>query len=327
MPRSMPKLRRRTAVGLALVGALALTGCERPATSNAASGDSKTRVRIAVGVDAAFAPFYLAKQEGLFTKAGLDVELTQTEGGPAPTNAVVAGVAQLAGNSDATIIPLLVKSPDLRAIAVFQESSKYLKVVWRKGITDAKQIKKMATAPGLLTLSAVRYLQSKGIDRTSVQFVNAGPPEFPTLLGKGDVDAYVVFDPWISRGVEQGGTVKESIGDFGLKYVQWIDADQKWLANNATVAAKILKVIAEACDIMTKEPQRAADATQKEVKIPAEQTLKVLPEITFAVRDITDADLAGAKSIVEFYTQEKIITAAPDLDKQLLKNWYTQNSK
>jgi len=48
---------------------------------------------------------------------------------------VVAGVAQLAGNSDATIIPLMVKSPDLRAIAVFQESSKYLKVVLRKGST------------------------------------------------------------------------------------------------------------------------------------------------------------------------------------------------
>jgi NitT/TauT family transport system substrate-binding protein len=320
----MPK--KRLLLALSVVASLSVTGCSRPATSAAANDDTKTHVRIAVGVDAAFAPFYLAKQEGLFTKAGLDVELTQTEGGPAPTNAVVAGVAQLAGNSDATIIPLLVKSPDLRAIAVFQESSKYLKVVWRKGITDVKQIKKMATAPGLLTLSAVRYLQSKGIDRSSVTFVNAGPPEFPTLLGKGDVDAYVVFDPWITRGVEQCGTVKESIGDFGLKYVQWIDADQKWLAGHASLAAKILKVIAQACDIMTKEPQRAADATQKEVKIPAEQTLKVLPEITFAVRDITDADVTGSQGIVDFYTQEKLISAAPNLDQQLLKNWFTKNS-
>jgi len=316
---------RRLSVGLAagLIAAVALAGCSRPAT---ATKDAQPLVRIAVGVDAAFAPFYLAKQEGMFAKAGLNVELTQTEGGPAPTQAVVAGAAQLAGNSDATIVPLLVKSPDLRALAVFQESSKYLKVVLRKGITDPHQIKKMATAPGLITMSTVRYLESKGIDRSSVKFVNAGPPEFPTLLGKGDVDGFVIFDPWATRGVEAGGRITETIGDFGVKYIQWIDADQKWLAANQELAAKIVKVVAEACDIVTSQPQRAADATEKEVKIPAAQTVKVLPEITFAVRDLTDTDVANSQKISEFYLQEKLIEAAPNLDQALLKGWYTTNA-
>jgi NitT/TauT family transport system substrate-binding protein len=315
---------RRTAAALGLVAALVLAGCTRPAS--ATKDQQQPLVRIAVGVDAAFAPFYLAKQEDMFAKAGLNVELTQTEGGPAPTQAVVAGVAQLAGNSDATIIPLMVKSPDLRAIAVFQESSKYLKVVLRRGINDPSQIKKMATAPGLITMSTVRYLESKGIDRKSVAFVNAGPPDFPTLLSKGDVDGYIIFDPWVTKGVEAGGHITETIGDFGVKYIQWIDADQKWLDANAAVAAKIVKVLAEACQIVTTDPQRAADATEKEVKIPADQTAKVLPEITFAVRDITDEDVASSRKIVEFYQQEKLIDSAPAVDQTLLKGWYTKNS-
>ncbi|GAA0514970.1 aliphatic sulfonate ABC transporter substrate-binding protein [Paractinoplanes deccanensis] len=316
----------RSTAALGLVGALLLAGCSRPAAKADSATGATAKVRIAVGVDAAYAPFFLAKQEGLFDKAGLDVELTQTEGGPAITNAVVAGVAQLAANSDATIITLMAKSPDLRALAVFQESSQYLKVVWRKGITDVSQIKKMATAPGLMTLAAARYLQSKNIDRASVKFVNASAPDFPALLGNGDVDAYVVFEPWISKGVEQGGTIKESIGDYGMKYVQWIDADQKWLAANSAVAGKIVKVIAEACDIVAKDPQRAADATQKAVKIPAEQTLQNIGQIDFAVRDITGTDVSSAKSTGDFFVQEKLISAAPDLDQQLLKNWYSQNA-
>ena len=315
---------RRAVAALGLVGALLLAGCTRPAT--ATRSEKQTVVRIAVGVDAAFAPFYVAKQQGLFAKAGLDVELTQTEGGPAPTQAVVAGVAQLAGNSDATILPLMVKSPDLRAIAVFQESSKYLKVVLRKGITDPSQIKRMATAPGLVTMSTVRYLESKKIDRKSVTFVNAGPPDFPTLLSKGDVDGYIIFDPWVTKGVEAGGHITETIGDFGVKYVQWIDADQKWLAANTALAAKIVKVLAAACQIVTTDPQAAADATEKEVKIPADQTVKVLPEITFAVRDLTADDVANSRKIVDFYQQEKLIDSAPAVDQTLLTGWYTKNT-
>ena len=314
----------RAVAALALIVAVLLAGCSRPASK--AEGTTQALVRIAVGVDAAFAPFYLAKQEDMFAKAGLNVELTQTEGGPAPTQAVIAGAAQLAGNSDATIIPLMAKATGLRAVAVFQESSKYLKVVLRKGITDPRQIKKMATAPGLITLSTVRYLESKGIDRASVAFVNAGPPDFPTLLGKGDVDGYVIFDPWATKGVEAGGRITETIGDFGVKYVQWIDADQKWLDANAGLAAKIVKVLAEACEIVTSQPQRAADATEKEVKIAADQTMKVLPEITYAVRDLTDADVANSRQIVEFYQQEKLIDSSPDLDKALLVGWYTKSA-
>jgi len=317
----------RVSVALGLVPALiagpVLAACSRPATS---AGAAQPVVRIAVGVDAAFAPFYVAKQEGLFTKAGLNVELTQTEGGPAPTQAVVAGVAQLAGNSDATIIPLMATSPGLRALAVFQESSKYLKVVLRKGITDPQQIKKMAVSPGLLTYSAVRYLQSKGIDPSGVTLVKAGPPDFPTLLNKSEVDAYVVFDPWATKGVEQGGRITETIGDFGVRYVQWIDADQKWLDQNTALAAKIVKVLAEACEIVTTQPQRAAEATEKEVKIPAGQTVKVLPEITYAVRDISADDVANSRKLLEFYQQEKLVAATPDLDQALLKGWYTANS-
>ena len=314
-------LRRATA---GLIIPLVLAGCSRPATQ-ATSSSAQPLVRIAVGVDAAFAPFYLAKQEGLFAKAGLNVELTQTEGGPAPTQTVVAGAAQLAGNSDATILPLMAKSPTLRAVAVFQESSKYLKVVLGKNITDPKQIKKMAVAPGLITMSTVRYLESKGIDRSSVKFVTAGPPDFPTLLGKGDVDGYIIFDPWVTKGIEAGGHITETIGDFGVKYVQWIDADQKWLDANSALAGKIVKVLADACQIVTTEPQRAADATEKEVKIPAAQTIKVLPEITYAVRDLTDEDLANSQQIVAFYQQEKLIETAPDLNTALLKGWYTKN--
>lgn len=317
--------RLAAAAALGLAGALILAGCSRPATT--ANAAPQPLVRIAVGVDAAYAPFYLAKQESMFTKAGLNIELTKTEGGPAPTQAVIAGAAQLAGNSDATILPLMVKATNLRAVAAFQESSKYLKVVLRNGITDPRQIKKMAVAPGLLTYSAVRYLQSKGIDPASVTFVKAGPPDFPTLLGKGDVDGFVVYNPWATRTVEAGGHITETIGDFGVKYIQWIDADQNWLAANAALAAKIVKVLAEACAILTAQPQRAADATEKEVKIPADQTVKVLPEITFAVRDLTDEDLAGSRKLVEFYQQEKLIESSPNLEQALLKGWYTTNSR
>jgi len=58
----------RRVAALGLVAALALAGCTRPAT--ATKDKQQALVRIAVGVDAAFAPFYVAKQESMFAKAG-----------------------------------------------------------------------------------------------------------------------------------------------------------------------------------------------------------------------------------------------------------------
>jgi NitT/TauT family transport system substrate-binding protein len=313
---------------LAAFSALLLaTGCTS-GTTDSAGGDTGAKgplVRIALGVDASYAPLYLAKERGMFEKAGLNVELMQVEGGPAAAEAVVAGTAQMSVNADSSALPLMATNDALRALGVFQESDRYLKVVLRDGVDKPQQIKTMASIQGIGLYSTHSYLRHHGIDPASIKIVKSSPPEIPGMLARGSVDGYILFEPWAARGEADGGHITERIGDFGVRYAQWLLAGRTWLEGNQALAGKVFKVLAEADALVTKDPKAAAQATQKQVKLPADQTEKVLPEITFEGRGFTPKDMAEARRVVGFLLEQKLIKKSPDLDTVLLQGWFEKN--
>jgi NitT/TauT family transport system substrate-binding protein len=325
------KLRIRRARAAVIAGAalVLVTSCTAGSTdAGAANAGAKGPViRIAVGVDPSYAPLYLAVERGMFAKAGLNVQLMQTEGGPAASEAVVAGTAQISANADSTALSLMANNANLRSMGVFQSSDRYLKVVLRKGIDSPKQIKTMGSIQGLGLYATHAYLKHNGIDPNSIKIVKGSPPDMPGLLGRGSIDGYVLFEPWAANGVKEGGHIAARIGDFGVGYVQWLLADQEWLSGHNDSAGKIFKVVAEADQIVTKDPKAAAEATQKQVKLPADTTAKVLPEITFTTRGFTDADYTSAGKELDFLLGQKLIKARPDLNTVMLRGWYEKYAK
>ncbi|MFD4501452.1 ABC transporter substrate-binding protein [Streptomyces sp. NPDC058457] len=318
---------RKGAVGAALA-LLLTTACSAATTdSTGASAAGLPTVRVALGIDASYAPFYLAEERGLFKKAGVNVELVKTEGGPAASQAVTAGTAQIAANADSTALPLMVTDPRLRALGVFQSSDRYLKVVLRNGITSPKQIRTMASIGGLGLYATHQYLLHNGIDPDSVKILQSSAPEIPGLLERGSIDGYILYEPWAAKGAASGGHITARIGDFGVRYVQWLLADQTWLKDNEDTAGKVFKAVAQADELVTSDPEAAAEASDKQVKLPVADTKKVLPEITFAARGIDDSDVTSSQKIVDFLLDQKLIKKSPDLDTTLLKGWYAQHTK
>ncbi|MEU3615569.1 ABC transporter substrate-binding protein [Streptomyces sp. NPDC006872] len=321
----------RTGTLSALIAACAAlllaSACTAGSTDSASVGSAgRPTVRVALGVDASYAPFYLAEERGLFDKAGVNVQLVQTEGGPAAAQAVTAGTAQISANADSTALPLMVTSPGLRALGVFQTSDRYLKVVLRNGITEPQQIRTMASIQGLGLYATHTYLRHNGIDPKSVKIVQSSPPEIPGMLKRGLIDGYILFEPWAAKGAADGGHIAGRIGDFGVRYAQWLLADQNWLKDNEDVAGKIFQVVAEADKLVGEDPAAAAKAASQQAKLPVAQTTQVLPEISFAARGIDDSDIASSQKIVDFLLSQKLIKKSPDLGTTLLKGWYEQHA-
>ncbi|WP_217548168.1 ABC transporter substrate-binding protein [Streptomyces sp. GbtcB6] len=318
---------RRGVVGAALALFLT-TACTAGSTdSTGVSAAGLPTVRVALGIDASYAPFYLAEERGLFKKAGVNVELVKTEGGPAASQAVTAGTAQIAANADSTALSLMVTDPGLRALGVFQSSDRYLKVVLRDGITSPKKIRTMASIGGLGLYATHQYLLHNGIDPKSVKILQSSAPEMPGMLERGSIDGYVLYEPWAAKGAASGGHITARIGDFGVRYVQWLLADQNWLKDNEDTAGKVFKAVAQADRLVTSDPEAAAEASNKQVKLPVADTEKVLPEITFSARGIDSGDVTSAQKIVDFLLGQKLVKKSPDLDTALLKGWYDQHAR
>jgi len=288
----------------------------------AAQAQSKEPIKIAIGVDAAFVPLYLSKQNKLFEKHGVNVELVQfTQGGDA-LDAVAAGQMPLGGAAEPTTLIRAART-DIKVLAIYGQSGTYIKFVGKPGLTDAKQAKKLGIVPGSVSeFSTEQMLNKLGIDPKSVELVKAGPPEFPALLARGDVDGYFLWEPWPTNGVKQGGKVLLTSGDVGYVYNMWLSASGPWLASHQDDAKKIVAALAEACEIVRADPEKGAVAVNAEAKIPVATARETLKEVQCTVRDFTPADMATYDKIADFLAAKKITPTKVDVNKVIQKGFY-----
>jgi NitT/TauT family transport system substrate-binding protein len=292
-------------------------------SSPAVYAEGNDPIKLAVGVDAAYAPMYLAKQRKLFEKHGVNVEVVQfTQGGDA-LDALVAGQVQVGGSAQPTTLIRAARA-DIKSFGIFGQSGTYIKLLVKPSITEPKQLKKIGIVPGSVSEYATEGLLTKyGIDPKSVELVKLGPPEAPALLARGDIDGYFLWEPWPTNGVKQGGKILLNSGDVGFVDNMWLSSEGKWLASHQAEAKAILAALAEACEIVRANPNDAAVAVQKEVKIPAATALEILKDRECVVRDFTPEDMASYDKIADFLVSHKITPVKLDVGKVIQQGFYS----
>lgn len=307
-----------TALGLfSLFGAMVT-----PATAQNAQL-SKEPITLAVGVDPAFSPIFYAKQKNMFEQAGLNVRIIQLAQAADAMDGLVARQNVLAGGSETTAITRASRA-DIRGLAIFGQSSKFIKLVARPEIASPKDIKKIGFVPGSASDFVTGKMLTKfGIDPNSVALVRGAPPEFPALLSRGDVDAYFLWEPWPTNGVKLGGKVLLTSGDVGYSYNMLIVASGAWLENHAAEAKTVLRVLDQACKEIRTDPEKAAVATQAEAKIPLATARELLKDVECMVRDFTPEDLKIYGEVAEFLAQKKTTPGVVDVKKVMQSGFYS----
>jgi NitT/TauT family transport system substrate-binding protein len=303
----------RIASGLLLAGLLLAPGFAEA---------QEQPVRIGIGVDAAYAPMFLAKREKLFEKHGADVVIQTFSNAGEGIDASVAGVVDVSGVAEPTAIIRMGRG-DIRGLAIFGESGKYIKLAVRDGITDVKQIQTIGyTAGNVSEYSTGKLFQRYGLDRAHIKMIPSGMPELPALMARGSIDAFFAPEPWPGQAVKLGGKVLMNSGDVGYAYTMWLTANGAWFDAHHKEAQSILGALAEACDEIRADPNKGAEATQAESKIPAQQVLGVLAEITCKVRDFTPDDMASYDQVADFLANANITKGKVDYKSKLTVGFY-----
>lgn len=276
---------------------------------------SKDPIRLSVGVDPAFSAIYYAKQEKLFEKHGINLQVVQFTQGGDGVDALVANQVEMSSTAESTVLTRSLRA-DIRLVTIFSESGKFIKFVARKGIDDIKQVKKFGIVPGSVSeLSTVLLLAKLGIEEKSIELIRGAPPEFPALLARGDVDGYFMWEPWPSNGVKQGGKILMNSGDVGYVYNMMITANFAWISTHKPEIKAFIAALDEACKALVADPSRIGKAVQAEVKLPAAQANELAKDVEWKVRKVTADDIARYKQIAAFQVARKIAPRAADIDK------------
>ena len=249
----------RGALGLLLAG---LIGWSTPVWA-------QTKMTIATGVDPVFSAYYVAQEEGLFKKHGLDVRINTGPSGSAMVAFLVNGQIESAFGSEIAGVANHNLDPNVVIVAQATRLVRWIAVVGRNIDTlDQLKGKKVGIARGsggeVFWLAMLDKLKLNAADYT---VVNVEAPEMVAALERGNIDAYAVWEPWVTRGLAAVKNTKVLRDQEGiLEQGVYIYMNRGWIGKNPAAAEGFVRALVEATDLINKDRPRAARAVSAFLK-------------------------------------------------------------
>src|SRR5881628_826287 len=205
-----------------------------------ATASAQTKMTIATGVDPVFSAYYVAQQEGLFKKHGLDVRINTGPSGSAMVSFLVNGQIESAFGSEIAGVSNHNLDPNVVVVAQATRLVRWIAVVGRNIETlDQLKGKKVGVARGsggeVFWLAMIDKLKLNPADYT---IVNVEAPEMVAALERGNIDAYAVWEPWVTRGLAAVRNTK--------------------VLKNQAPAEAFLRALVDATEIINGDRKRAA---------------------------------------------------------------------
>jgi ABC-type nitrate/sulfonate/bicarbonate transport system substrate-binding protein len=220
-------------------------------------------------------PVYVAAENGLWASRGLNVKLRIMSSGRQVTQALQAGEAQLGHAAISTTIAAARASGNLlKGVMPYYNAADYVgkaggrAIIGRKdrGIDPANPNSFLGKTVAILTGSTnevymKEWLRQKGVDQSRIKFVSVPIEDMPITLRQGLVDAVASWEPYSAQIVRELGdnAAVVSRGDAGIiSDVVGAVANQAWIANNAASVEEFATGLAEAAQLVRKNPDEAA---------------------------------------------------------------------
>jgi NitT/TauT family transport system substrate-binding protein len=225
------------------------------------TASAQTKMTIATGVDPVFSAYYVAQEEGLFKKHGLDVRINTGPSGSAMVSFLINGQVESAFGSEIAGVANHNLDPNVVVVAQATRLVRWLAVVGRNiDSLDQLKGKKVGVARGsggeVFWLAMLDKLKLKAADYT---VVNVEAPEMVAALERGNIDAYAVWEPWVTRGlaaVKNTKVLKDQEGI--LEQGVYIYMNLGWIKKNPAQAEAFMRALVEATEVINKDRKRAA---------------------------------------------------------------------
>ena len=222
---------------------------------------AQTKMTIATGVDPVFSAYYVAQQEGLFKKHGLDVRINTGPSGSAMVSFLINGQIESAFGSEIAGVANHNLDPNVVVVAQATRLVRWIAIVGRN-VDDLEQLKgkKIGVARGsggeVFWLALVDKLKLNAADYT---VVNVEASEMIAALERGNIDAYAVWEPWVTRGLAAVKNTKVLRDQEGiLEQGVYIYMNLGWIKKNPEQAEGFVRALIEATDVINKDRKRAA---------------------------------------------------------------------
>ncbi|MFG1398767.1 ABC transporter substrate-binding protein [Roseixanthobacter pseudopolyaromaticivorans] len=261
---------------------------------------------------------FIATEMKLWEKYGLSVDHRDLGNGGAAAEAMAAGSAPFGYINVPNAVTLLQVGLPIKILAAttIGGTSVYAFDDKIKAVSDLKG-KKVAVPRGVTThaLQFEMYVMPQaGLTKADVEIVPLAPTDNITALRRGDVDAAVSFDPYVSQAVAMGAKVlvpPDRMWD-GPAYSAIVAARADMVAKDPDTVRKLVAVHCDVIKFINDDPKKVAEMVNKIMRgTEADLALQLesMRSLTFTAKIEPMALSKFADAMMKF----GIIKSAPDL--------------
>lgn len=325
-------MKRNYIIGIAVV-AIALIAflIFKPNSDNQTAGGTGTNVaalKVGYPVLRIGLPVFVAQEQGIFEKHGLQVEMVRFETAQPMMDALVGGSLDIGGFCALPITFSAMarsKTPLAFVGSMMEDDSHSISLLLIKPDSEIKSIQDLkGKRIGILPTRAYevwlqKILSSNGVDPTEVIIQQVPPPQQALALQSGSVDALFTNDPAATAAQVKAGAVPltpdlspvPNTTGMNPFYFGSFNVKQSYVDSNPDVVRRLSLALDEAIDFIRENPEKAKEAMK--VYLPAEQQglIDKFPNSNFRkTNETTQEDL---DAILAYYKSENILAADLDL--------------
>lgn len=252
---------------------------ETSASAEKSDSAKGTTVRVGVLSIADSLPVFAAEQEGMFTDAGLNVEIYPFKSSADQSKAMEAGELDVAMND--MIVQSLMKKADTNtkvvnlAFGADATEGRFVVVAApNSGITKPEDLagKRIAISTNtMMEYLMDMYADYYSLDTSSMEFVNM--PDLmlrvETLLQGKDIDAAILPDPLAAYAISEGGVsvIDDTTLDENFSQSVYLATDD-FLANNKKDLGTFMDVLFQAMTDINDNPDKYRDLLLDKANVP-----------------------------------------------------------